>query len=202
MPLSRERTARLFVLSGPSGVGKDALLAALRPWEQAPQVAVTATTRPQRPGEVEGVHYYFLGGAEFQRRRSQGELLEWAQVYGNFYGVPRDPVAQALARGRDVIIKADVQGAATIKGLAPAAIGIFLAPTSLVELEERLRQRRSEAPFDLELRLETARQEMERLSEFDYVVVNPQGRLGAALAQVKAIITAERCRVRPQEVRL
>lgn len=202
MPLSKKGMARLFILSGPSGVGKDALLAALRPWEQAPQVAVTATTRPQRPGEVEGVHYYFWGEAEFQRRRSQGELLEWAQVYGNFYGVPRAPVAQALAGGQDVLIKTDVQGAATIRALAPQAVAIFLAPSSLTELEERLRQRRSEAPFDLKLRLQTARQEMERLPEFDYVVVNTQGRLEAALAQVKAIITAERCRVRPQEVRL
>ena len=157
---------------------------------------VTATTRPQREGERDGVDYHFLSAERFQQMVERGELLEWAQVYGNWYGVPRQEVEQALERGLDVMVKADVQGAATIKSLHPAAVLIFLAPPSMEDLERRLRARKTESAIDLELRLKTARQEMERLKMFDYVVVNRQDEADEAVAHIEAIITADKCRIK------
>jgi len=132
----------------------------------------------------------------------RGELLEWAQVYGNLYGVPRREVEQPLKEGRDVIVKADVQGAATIKGIAPQALLIFLAPPSVEELVARLRQRKSESNVDFNKRIETAYEEMKRLPIFDYVVVNHHDRVDLAVAQIDAIITAEKCRVNPRVIRI
>ncbi len=163
---------------------------------------VTATTRPQRPGEVSGRDYLFVSPEEFQEMIAQNALLEWAQVYGYQYGVPKDPVRQALSRGKDVVIKADVQGAATIRGLAPEGVFIFLAPPSWEELERRLRGRRTESAPALARRLETARQEMATLPLFDYLVVNQEGRLDGAVAAIRAIITAEKCRVKPRRVEI
>jgi guanylate kinase len=192
----------LIVLSGPSGVGKDAVIARIKALKRPLHYTVTATTRPQRPGESEGIDYYFLSAARFEEMMSKGEFLEWARVYGHWYGVPRDQVKAALERGLDVIIKTDVQGAATIKGIAAQAILIFLAPPSMQELEERLRKRETESGVDLSLRIETAWEEMKRLPLFDYVVVNRQGEVDLALAQIDAIIAAEKCRVDPRVVEL
>lgn len=192
----------LVVLSGPSGVGKDAVLARMKGQGRPYHFTVTATTRPRRRGEVEGRDYHFLSPEEFHRMREQGQFLEWAQVYGHYYGVPREQVRSALAQGRDVIIKADVQGAATIRSLVPQAAFIFLAPASLEELEERLRQRQTESSLDLELRMRTAREEMRQLPQFDYVVVNPRDQIDRAVLQIEAIITAEKCRVKPRTVAL
>lgn len=163
---------------------------------------VTVTTRPQRGTERDGVDYYFLSPARFEEMVARGELLEWAKVYGYCYGVPKEQVKQALKRGLDVIIKADVQGAATIKGAVPQALILFLAPPSMEELEERLRQRQTESGIALDLRLETAREEMKRLPLFDYVVVNREDQVDLAVAQVDAIISAEKCRVNPRVVEL
>lgn len=190
------------MLSGPSGVGKDAVLARIKELKHPLHHTVSATTRPQRRGESEGIDYYFLSPAKFEEMVERGELLEWARVYGHWYGVSREQVKLALERGLDVIIKTDVQGAATVKGIAPQAILIFLAPPSMEELEKRLRKRETESGIDLNLRIETAWEEMKRLPLFDYVVVNRQGEVDLALAQIDAIITAEKCRVNPRVVEL
>jgi guanylate kinase len=192
----------LIVLSGLSGVGKDTILAGIRKSGLPLEISVSATTRPRRPGEKDGLHYHFVSPATFREMIDKNQLLEWANVYGNRYGIPREPVSRALRNGRDVIVKIDVQGAATIKKIVPRALFIFLIPPSVEELEERLRQRRTESSADLELRLNAASQEMKKLSMFDYVVVNRLGEVDRAVAEIVAIITAEKCRVSPREISL
>ena len=130
------------------------------------------------------------------------QLLEWATVYGNRYGIPREPVRQALQKGKDVIVKIDVQGAATIKKILPQAVFIFLVTSSLEELEQRFKKRRTETPAELELRLKTARKELEKIPMFDYLVVNRQGEIDRTMADIKAIITAEKCRATPRELNI
>jgi guanylate kinase len=190
----------LIVLSGLSGVGKDTVLAGLRKSGLPLEISVSATTRPRRAGEKEGVDYHFVSATRFQQMIDTNQLLEWANVYGNLYGVPWEPVRVALENGRDILIKIDVQGAATIKKLAPRAVFIFLITPHLEELENRLRQRRTETPAELELRLKTAREELEKLPMFDYVVVNHRDEIDETIALIKAIITAEKCRVEPREI--
>lgn len=185
----------LVVLSGPSGVGKDAVLSAMREQSHPLHYTVTMTTRPQRPKERDGIDYHFATQETFQSMLEKGEFLEWANVYGNFYGVPRSQIREALQAGRDVVIKADVQGAKTIKEVVPEVVSIFLAPPSLGELADRLVQRKTETLKDLTLRLETARQEMLCLPKFDYVVVNASDRLDEAASRILSIIEAEKCRV-------
>lgn len=192
----------LIVLSGPSGVGKDAVLNKMKGSGFPLHYAVTLTTRPQRAGERNRVNYYFTSEANFQDMIERGELLEWAKVYGHLYGVPKQQIKQALERGEDVIIKVDTQGAASIKKLLPEAVLVFLAPPSIEEQEERLKQRRTESNADLKLRLETFHEEMKSLPLFDYVVVNRQGELDSAVSQIKAIIAAEKCRANPHLVDL
>ena len=190
----------LIVLSGPSGVGKDAALNALklmnRPWH----FVVTATTRPQRPGEQNGIDYIFLETAAFLEMKEQGELLECAQVYGNWYGVPRSQVSQGLKEGKDVILKVDVQGADTVRKLAPEALFIFMVPGSFDELRDRLTQRMTERPSEIDLRLSIAWSELGRVAEYDYRVVNRDDQLEQVIAEIDAIITAEKCRVHPRKV--
>jgi len=192
----------LIVLSGPSGVGKDAVLDTIKELKRPFHYVVTATTRSRRAEEKDGVDYHFLSQEEFQHMIDGGQLLEWAKVYGNYYGVPKDEVAQGLAKGMDVIVKVDVQGAATIKKLLPQAVFIFLMPPSMEELERRLRQRRSEAGADLALRVRKAKEEMESLPLFDYVVISQQDKLDDAAAQIDAIVAAEKCRVKPRVIKL
>ena len=184
----------MMVVSGPSGVGKDAVLTRLRERQYPVHIVVTATTRAMRPTERDGVDYVFLDEATFERKVADDGFLEWAMVYGNRYGVPKDQVSDALASGKDVIIKSDVQGAETMKRLNPEAVFVFVAPPSMEELERRLRDRKSEATGDLERRLETARQELERLPMFDYVVVNENGAIDEAAEALEAIMRAERWR--------
>ncbi len=190
----------LVVLSGPSGVGKDAALVQLRRLDRPWHFAVTATARARRSGETHGVDYIYLEPGEFPSMVERGEFLEHAQVYGNWYGVPKRQVSEAMARGLDVIVKVDVQGAATIKTLAPEAIFIFLAPGSMEELQRRLKDRATDSAVDLELRTRIASQEMEQLPSFDYVVVNRDGRLDDAVACIDAIMVAEKCRIPPRRV--
>ena len=192
----------LIVLSGPSGVGKDTVLNRMKGLEVPFHYMVTVTTRPRRTEESHGVNYYFLSEVEFQKMLKQGELLEWAKVYGHWYGVPKQPVKQALERGEDVLVKVDVQGAATIKKLLPGAVLIFLASLSMEEQVERLRERQTESAAERQLRIETVREEMNYLPLFDYVVVNRQDEIDAAVAQIRAIVTAEKCKVNPRVVRL
>lgn len=184
----------LVVLSGPSGAGKDAVLSAMR--EACPDVffAVTATTRPQRPGEVDGRDYLFLPEPRFQELLTQGEFMEHAQVYGRSYGVPKGPVRNALTKGQDVVIKVDVQGAATIRRVVPGALLVFLEAPTFDELERRLRSRKTEPEAALRLRLETARLELARRGMFDRVVVNETGALDQAVQRVLAVMDEERRR--------
>lgn len=186
----------LFVLSAPSGAGKDALLKLLLSSCRGIKRCVTVTTRPPRQGEVDGVDYHFVCPEEFQRMVAAGELLEWAEVYGNLYGTPKRWVENALASGTDVILKIDVQGGLSVKRLLPEAILIFLAPPSHREQERRLRQRESENDRELQVRLAAADFEMSQMPEYDYVVVNDD--LSEAAGKVACIVTAERCRVRSQ----
>ena len=190
----------LVVLSGPSGVGKDAALDALKLLDRPWRFVVTATTRPQRPGEQDGVDYIFLETAAFLKMKERDDLLESAQVYDYWYGVPRNQVRQGLQEGKDVILKVDVQGADTLRELAPDALFIFMIPSSLDELRSRLTKRMTEKPSEIDLRLSIAQSELGRVGEFDYRVVNREGQLEQAVAEIDAIITAEKCRTRPRVV--
>jgi guanylate kinase len=192
----------LIVISGPSGVGKDIAIRHLQKQGYPFYFVVTATSRPQRLGEVEGRDYLFVTKEQFERMIAGGELLEHAVVYGDYKGIPRCHVRQALASGLDVIMRVDVQGAATIKRLVPDAVFIFLAAASEQELIQRLGSRSTEPPEKLKERIETARREMEQVDQFDYVVVNRDSRLDETVRQLLAIIQAERCRVRPRRLEI
>jgi guanylate kinase len=184
----------LIVLSGLSGVGKDTVLSELRKAGFPAYISVSATTRPRRPGEKDGADYYFVSPEKFQAKVDADQLLEWATVYGNRYGIPREPVREALKSGQDAVVKIDVQGAATIKKKVPQAVLIFLITFSLAELEKRLKKRRTETAAELQLRLKTAEKELDRIPMFDYVVVNREGKIKHTIADINAIITAEKCR--------
>ena len=199
-----DRSSRpLFVvLSGPSGVGKDAVLARMRKLGRPFHYVVTATTRPKRAKEKNGVDYYFLSRKEFQQMIDKHRLLEWANVYGNYYGVPKNEITSALSKGVDTIVKVDVQGAATIKEILPQAVFIFLMPPSVEELEKRLRRRRSESTENLALRLERAKEEIKILPLFDYVITSHPNKLDEVISQIDAIIAAEKRRVKHRTVKL
>ncbi len=182
----------LIVISGPSGVGKDVLVARMRAVFPGRHYAVTATTRGMRDGELDGVDYYFVSRDRFEGMIGRGELLEWALVYGNYYGVPRAQVEEALARGRDVVVKIDVQGAATIRGIVPDGVFVFLAPPSREELRRRLMGRGSEGADSLERRLEEADREMGEAEKFDWVVVHGTNRTDEALGEVEACVERAR----------
>jgi guanylate kinase len=190
----------LLVLSGPSGVGKDAVLQGMKARGLPFYWVVTVTTRKHRLKEQEGVDYHFLSTEMFDRMRESGELLEYARVYDHWYGVPRATVRQALAEGRDTLLKIDVQGATTIKNRVPEAVLIFLSPPSIEDLMARLRQRRTESSQQLALRIQKAQDEMGRIPMFDYQVVND--RVEAAIDRILAIITAEKSRTHTRRVRL
>lgn len=192
----------LIVLSGPSGVGKDAVLARMKELNCPLEFIVTTTTRPRRAQEMDNIDYQFVSMGKFLRMIEGRELLEWANVYGNMYGVPRAPVREALERGQDTIVKVDIQGAMTIRSIAPQAVLIFLVPTSMQELCARLEQRHTESAFDLALRKKTAEEEVKQLHAFDYMVVNRHGEIDKAVSDTMSIIKAEKCRVVPREVKL
>ena len=200
MPGRFHRGPLLIVISGPSGVGKDAILNQMRLLGAPFHFTVTATTRSIRDNEQDGVDYIFQSRETFMEKLDRGEFLESAEVYGNWYGVPRAQVSNALSHGKDVIVKIDVQGAATIKRAAPQALLVFIAPPSIHELERRLRWRLTESDDSLRLRLETAREETEQIDAFDYVVINDT--IEEAIHQINGIVTAEKCRIPPRVVRL
>ena len=192
----------LIVLSGPSGAGKDALLTRLRETGYPIVYITTLTTRPKRANEQDTLDYHFVSPDKFQEMIKNKELLEWANVYGNLYGVPRKPVKKAMESGQNTIVKVDTQGAATIKKLIPEAVFVFLMTPSLEELTIRLRQRRTESPFDLARRINTAQEEIAQLPLFDYVIVSNRDEIDQAMAKIEAIITAEGCRVIPRQIAL
>ena len=184
----------LVVLSGPSGVGKDAALKELRKLNRPWHFVVTATTRDIRPGETDGVDYIFLNKSTFLRMRDNNEFIECAEVYGNWYGVPRSQVTNALKVGKDVILKIDVQGAATVREMCAGALFIFMVPGSFQELHNRLSQRMTESTTQMELRLKTAADEIEQASLFNVEVVNSENHLDLAVADIDAAISAEKQR--------
>ena len=160
------------------------------------------TTRPRRHNEKDNVDYHFVSEAEFQNLLKNNELLESANVYGNWYGPPKEPIRQALKQGYDVMVKVDVQGAATIKTIAPQALFIFLMPPSVDELATRLEQRYTESKETMAIRLQAANDEMKQISNFDYIVVNHHDQIESAVNEIKAIIAAEKCRVKQREITL
>ena len=185
----------LLIISGPSGVGKDTVLDAMRAAGLAFHFVVTSTSRPPRPGEVDGEDYVFVSRDEFERMIAHDELIEYALVYDQYKGIPKKHVRQALASGQDVVMRLDVQGAETVKSLIPEAISVFLIAPSLEILEQRLRARRSDTPAQIQTRLDKAQAEMEALAHFDYAVPNRDGQVERAVADIEAILRAERLRV-------
>ncbi|HZQ06195.1 MAG TPA: guanylate kinase [Anaerolineae bacterium] len=189
----------LVIVSGPSGVGKDATLKRMQARGAPFHFLVTNTTRPRRPNEVEGVDYHFISPEEFQEKLERGDFLEHANVYGNWYGNSRRDVENALAKGSDVIMRIDVQGAATIRKKVKGAIFIFLIAT-LSELEARLRARRTESEEALRMRLDTAERELKERVHFDYCLRNHDSHLDQTVDDILAIIRAEKLRTHPRHL--
>jgi guanylate kinase len=197
-----ESNPLLVVISGPSAAGKDATVKRMEELGYPFHFVVTATTRPRRPNEVDGVDYHFVSEWEFGEMLEKDELLEHAIVYGQHKGIPKKQVREALESGKDVIMRIDVQGAATIRHLVPEAVFVFLTASSEEELIRRLEKRKTETPEGLKKRIATARKEMKRLDEFDYVVVNRDNHLDETVKTIAAIITAEKCKVKQRKIEL
>ena len=198
--------ALLVIISGPSGVGKDTIIDAVRardPEEGGDyHYVVTCTTRSPRPGETPDVSYHFLTEDEFHALRDAGELLEANEVHGNWYGTPRREVAKALAAGRDVILKIDVQGAQVVKERIPDALLIFIVPPSLEALFQRLRSRATETANELEIRQRNAAIELARQGDYDHVVVNDDDEVDRTAAEIEAIIEQEKRRNAERQIRV
>lgn len=188
------REGLLIVLSGPSGVGKDAVLLELDNIYSNFSRCVTTTTRKPRENEVDGVDYTFISVDEFRKRADDGDFLEYANVHGNLYGTPRKWVEARLADGIDVILKIDVQGGLAVKKQMPSAVMIFLVPPSIEELEKRLRGRLTESENDLTKRLLNSRKELEQIPYYEYIIENDS--LAKTAEELKAVIIAEHCRTK------
>ena len=185
---------KTFIISGPSGVGKGSVLRVLLEKRKHIYVSVSATTRPQRPGEEDGVHYHFLDVETFRQRIARDEFLEYAEYVGNFYGTPKEFVDTAMEAGRDVILEIDVQGALQVAAKRPEAILIFIAPPSWEELERRLTLRGTDSPEKIQKRLLRAKVEFQTADAYHYFVINDT--LENAAAELDAIMTAEHCKSR------
>ncbi len=192
----------LIIISGPSGVGKDATLDIMKKAGIPYHYVVTATTRSKRPGEKDGIDYWFISENEFKQMVKRNQFLEWAKVYGNYYGVPKREIKDALKKGLDVVVKVDVQGSATIKRILPDALFIFLMPPSTEELANRLQQRYGLSSAELKVRLSKAQEEMESLPIFDYVITSHTDNLELTADQVNTAITAAKCRTKPRVINL
>ena len=192
----------LIVISGPSGVGKDTVVTLMKERGLPFHFVVTANTRPKRENEVQGVDYFFVSKDEFARMIEQDELIEFAVVYGDYKGIPKQQVREALASGKDVVMRLDVQGAETVRKLAPEALLIFLTTGSEDELVDRLKARKTEKSEELAIRIATARKELARAGAFDYVVINHEDKLDKTVDTVIAIINAEHHRVQHRKVSL
>jgi guanylate kinase len=192
----------LIVISGPSGVGKDSVIKSMKERDLPFHFVVTATSRSPRENEQHGVDYFFISQEEFIQMIEEDELLEHAIVYGDYKGIPKEQVRQALASGKDVVMRIDVQGAATIRDISPEALLIFLTTQNESEMIERLKLRKTETTDGLQNRIAIAREELKRKSEFDYVVVNRDSHLEEAVDTILAIIRAEHHRTTPKKVTL
>jgi guanylate kinase len=187
------RRGTLFVVSAPSGAGKTTLCREMRLRLRDLAYSVSVTTRPPRPGEIDGTDFRFVSEAEFHRLLAKNEMAEWATVHGNLYGTPAAPLEAALRDGRDVLLDIDTQGAAQLRARYPDAVLVFVVAPSMAELEQRLRERRSDAAQDIARRLERARQEIALWRRYDYLIVNRD--VKEAMEQLESIIQAERCRI-------
>ncbi len=188
----------VFAVSGPSGAGKHSVLHSIMARDPNIEYSVSATTRPPRPGEIDGRDYYFLSEAEFRRRLDAGEFAESANVYRRLYGTLHSELDRRIGSGKDVVLEIDVQGMRSLKKMRPDAVTVFILPPSIEALAQRLRGRGANDEPDMALRIENARGEMAASNEYDYIVVNDK--LKDAVADVEAIIRAERCRNRrPQD---
>jgi guanylate kinase len=196
------RQGLLFVLSAPSGTGKDTVINALKEKGVPFHVVASVTTRAPRPGESEGHPYYFVSYERFEDMVAHNELIEHAQVHGNWYGQPLQQIKENLQKGHDVLLKIDVQGAATVREKVPGAIFIFLVPGTTDELVERLAHRSTESEAELKRRLSDARHELAQQEHYDYIIVNRQGRLDEAVNNLHAIMQAEHCRTSPRYVQI
>jgi len=192
----------LFVLSAPSGTGKDTVITALKQRGLDFYVVASVTTRTPRPGESEGNPYYFVSQETFDHMVAENELLEHAKVHGNWYGQPLQQIKDNLQTGRDVLLKIDVQGAATVRQKIPGAIFIFLMPGSAEELVQRLTNRQTETEQQLQLRLTNARMELAQRDHYDYIIENRQGQLDIAVEHLRAVMMAEHCRTHPRYVQI
>ncbi len=201
-PYNHQESPLLVVISGPSGVGKDMTIKRMQELGYPFHFVVTATTRPQRAGEINGKDYFFVSTSAFAEMIEEDELLEYAIVYGDYKGIPKQQVREALASGKDVIMRIDVQGAQTIRRLVPEAVLIFISAESEEALVRRLQQRKTEPEDQLKMRIATARQELKRLDMFDYVVINQEDQLDDTCRKIACIIRAERCRVQQREITL
>jgi guanylate kinase len=196
------RTPLLIIISGPAGAGKDTVVRTMMKRSRSFHFVVTATTREQRPDEVEGKDYFFVSEAEFDRMVDADELLEHTRVYKQNKGIPRAQVQEALASGKDVVMRLDVQGAATVHSLERDALMIFVTVESEQALERRLRERKTDTEDQIAVRMATAREEMKRIGEYDYVVINRDDHPDEAVDTLEAIIRAEHARVVPRKVQL
>jgi len=196
------RQPLLIVISGASGVGKDTIIQRMKERHLPFHFVITATTRAARPTEVHGRDYFFISNDEFAEMIEKNELLEYATVYNDYKGIPKQQVRDALNTGRDVVMRLDVQGAAHVRSLLPDALLVFITTSSEEEMVQRLRDRKTETPEGLKLRIATARQELKRMAEFDYCVVNREMALDDAVDKIIAIIEAEHSRVKPRVITL
>jgi guanylate kinase len=194
LPLDKPRgRGVLYIVSGPSGVGKGTIVKALVAVDPAVKVSVSVTTRAPRPGEIEGQSYFFRSPEEFERMIEADELLEHAQFGAHWYGTPRHFVEEQLAAGFDVVLEIEVQGGIQVRDKMPGGVYVFVLPPSFEALAERLRDRRSETPDAVQERLRIARGELDHLAAYDYQVVNDD--LNVAVKKFQSIFTAQRCRV-------
>jgi guanylate kinase len=196
-----DRASRAFpiVVSGPSGVGKTTIVDRVLETDRSLRESISATTRPPRDEEVPGTHYFFVTAGEFEQMK-QGDLIEWAEVHDECYGTPRRFVEEELESGREVILNIDIQGAESVKKAFPDAVMVFILPPSFETLEKRIRKRGEDENIDIPTRLQTAREEITASGNYDYIIINDD--IATAVAQLCAIITAERCRAGRQIIEL
>ncbi|KAJ7954974.1 Guanylate kinase [Quillaja saponaria] len=196
-PICPNPNPLIIVISGPSGVGKDAVIKKLRESREGLHFVVTATSRAKRPGEVDGKDYYFVSKEEFLSMAERNELLEYALVYGDYKGIPKQQIREYMTKGYDIVLRVDIQGAETLrKILGNSAVFVFLVAESEMTMVERLIDRKTETAEALLVRIATAREEVKHVKNFDYVVVNAKGKLESAVKLVESIIDAEKAKVR------
>ncbi|KUK35062.1 MAG: Guanylate kinase [Caldanaerobacter subterraneus] len=191
--LSKKKKGLLIVLSGPSGAGKGTICKALMEKEKDLKLSISATTRPPRSGEIEGKNYFFKSEEEFEKMIENDSFLEWAKVYGHYYGTPKDFVLKNLDEGNDVVLEIDIQGALKIKEKFPEGVFIFILPPSMEELKNRIKKRGTETEEEIIKRFKSAYEELNYVSRYNYVVINDS--VEEAVEKIKAIIIAEKCRV-------